>query len=543
VPNRSSRGPHFTTDRIASLLPWLEAAAIVVLQACLLRGFTNQLAVNPVDEARVLYQWPAILVGHWSEVNLAISPVVSTVYALLRAIIPSVQPLSDVVFVGCAIGSPLAVWWMLRAVAPFPAPWIAACVWATAEPVLHFEQLAVRPTTYLFSNVIYITALGFAFRGRRVWALSLGLIACANRAEFTPWLLLTVLMTAWLSWRRRRLSPAWIAAVVLTAGFFVFQQVHPSCRGRFWYSFQQHYGLGAAERLGWEDTSRGFHEGPAVTDANFPGVGSVVEAAKVNPREFLAHLLHNIALVPGAMSSVLLGITYPVSPTRWAFLLAVGLLACVGLWRGRRWLGVRLRRLPVEGRVASAISLYVMVVLLVVRPKESYLFPFLTLWLPLITLLAWAGWRSLGSIARSVRRWRVGVVLVVVVLVAAPFLPRRFPVIAGEHRGVRETLLALERFHVPRDARLLTFFGWAVVRYGDRDTNLVVNFEDYVLGISGSDSLQRLMGSGDLDYVLLPWLLVVKSGPLSGIVFSEVGRPQWELVGFTSRMMCYRRVQ
>jgi hypothetical protein len=530
-------------NRIARLLPWLEAVAIVLLQGFLLRGFTNQLALHPADETRILLQGRAILAGHWSGVELAWSPVLSTVYALLLTIAPTLKPQSDVIFVICAIGSPLAVWWMLRALVPSPMALAAACAWATADPVLHYSQAMIRNNCYIFNHAIYFTALGFALRRRPAWAFGFALVACLDRAELTPWLLLTVWILSWLSWRqRRRLSLTSMAVVVSVTALFALQQVHRSYRDRSWFAFSQHYGIGKLERAGEADSyQRGMHTGKEITREDFSGSTTILGAVAADPAAFLAHLAHNAALVPGPLLHVMAGSSWPVSPMRGAFLLAVGLLACSGAWRGRRWLGKRWRRIPRTARVASLTSLSILAVALVIRPRQELLLPILALGFPLIGLLAHAGWRSLGGAVRGACRPHAGVVFAVGVLLVAPFLPRVYPVIANENQPGRETIAAVDRFEIPRNARLLGFFRWSLVGYSGRDPSLTIELGNFLEQASGPEALRRLLSGEGIDYVLLPSSTIAWMPRLSVILLPEILGPRWELAGLTSRMMCFRR--
>lgn len=522
--------------------PCLEAAGVVVWQGCMLRGFTASLALHTHDEPTVIAQGRAILDGAWPDALLGWAPIESLAYAGLQLLPLPAVPLSDVMLVLCAVLAPLALWWMLRAIVPAPAAFLSACAWGSSSQVLQHATSMAPPTVYVFVSCFYFVAIGCAVRGHGKTAFVLACCACMERGELTLWFLTAAVLLSWTTWRRLRRLPIPQALVMVTAiGLFVLHQSVPSCRGKSWLAFQQHYAMTTAQRqagaVNRAAATHAFAHPTEIMDRDFPGASSIPGALLSNPRAFAAHLIHNACRTPSAILTVLLGTRLPPSPLRASLLLLIAVLVLLGLVRGWSSFRCRWRSLPTAARSAFLTVPALVTVALVIHPTPSYLLPLSALWIPGVALLACAGCSSTPLLLRARRVLTVAIPLAT--LLAAPLAPRNYPVTHGNHRLIRQTLAILERNAVSRNARTLLFGADPVSAYRAHDREALVEVRRFV--DRGPETLQRVLDTGGVDYIYLNMSFVPWLGPLIQVLQAELDTDRWELVDLNSFETLFRR--
>ena len=343
--------------------PSLEALALVAYVALLVAGVVSWLELSFGDDAAYWGAGQRLAHGDASEWRIEWSPLYVSAYAAL-AKLPLPGHRMDWMHALCVLGSTLALWWALRARCAPHVALLLAGFWALLE-------LPLRATgrVYVFDMALWSLAGGCFLRRRYLPALALMSLAAIDRRETGLWLLALALVVC----RWRRALPPWqrAAFVAAAAGVLVLPPLLGG-GGRFWFAFSQHYALGAVER-GLTDTNPWLdHE--ALRRAAFPTADSFIAAARENPGEVAAHVLHNLQALPDATADAFFK---PLRPQPIARAVLMALLAgglALAVWRRRRGLGFR----DLADRhtlVFCAAAAAPLAVVLVLYPRPALLTP------------------------------------------------------------------------------------------------------------------------------------------------------------------------
>lgn len=341
----------------------LEVLALVAYVALLVGGVAGWLDLPITDDAGYWGAGQRLARGDTSEWRLDWSPLYVAAYAALERL-PLAGHRMDWMHALCVLGSTLALWWALRARCAAPVALLLAGFWALLELPLHDTG-----RVYVFDMMLWSLAGGCFVRRRHLPALALMALAAIDRRETGMWLLALALIVV----RWRNLLPRWQRWTFLAAALSVLALPPLLASGdRLWFAFSQHYALGAVKRGRADGDPWIRHE--VIRRHAFPTAESIVAAARENPSELAAHVLHNLRVLPGAVADAFFK---PLRPQRIArsvlLALLIGGLAISLLRRARgAGFGDLDDRLTIAFCSAAAAPL---LVILLLYPRSGLLTP------------------------------------------------------------------------------------------------------------------------------------------------------------------------
>lgn len=363
----------------------VEGCVLVVLQAVLIWGFAGWSDLNVQDDAQYMRQGLLLFEGRFSEVDYAWSLPLASLFALLHGLGVPVRFQPDVISVGCACASTLAVWWALRKLIAPTAACLAAAWWAGSAQALHLQAA----NSYALGLALGCLAIGLVARGRYSWALGVLVLASLNRGEVSVWLACGGVF--WLIGRRSgRLNlPRVTAWAFAGCGglLFVLLNYGWKARNRSWFAFRRHFQWG--------------HPQGATTADAFPGAASLPQALQADPSAFLEHIARNLLELPQQLLRLVFDAWGWAPPVHMAALTSLLLLALLGALRCLR---PQQRALPTTTRsdaqraavLLLAAAPAVLLVSVLLLPRPPLLLPVLPLALFALFGLATVGLRSLA---------------------------------------------------------------------------------------------------------------------------------------------------
>jgi hypothetical protein len=412
----------------------VEAVALLGLIAVTILGYRDFVDLHPTDEVAYQRAGRALFEGDASLGALAWAPVFSFFYGVLDLLWSNEWGfLQDAVHLGTRIAAVFSAWWAVRGILSPGAAFLAAAWWSCSIP---FVVTTVHPicNVYLFTAVLHFLAVGCFARRRIVCGLVMLLLAVLNRAELAPWLITFALVLAlrrgsWGGHGSRRVFVLAVAA--LACAVPVFHWVAPAAQARSWMVFSQHYASGWAER------HKSFERAPMeynqeITGASFPSATSVGGALIENPSESLAHLWHNVTLLPAVVRGALFSPMVHMETVGVVLVIMLLFLAILGLGRPPPRDEVR----DVELEWALRLSLLTLPIMLLVRSRMDLLLPNVIV----VTVI-------LGRLAtRGLIRVKLkipGTAPAMLVLAGVAVMPRLFPVDRADVLPIREAVSVL----------------------------------------------------------------------------------------------------
>lgn len=339
---------------------------------------------------------------HNGTLRWAWSPVF-TLLNSLASLIPgfALHPI-DLIGLTLAVGSTLALWWMLRAALPPDAALVAAMWWAFLWPTPLTMHL------FLFTMSVWTVSCGFFLRGRWFWALIFAGLGMVDRIETALWLFALGLIVLFYG---RTLGARWhwrLVYPLLPVVFVAAVSGLPARESRAWLAFSQHYGESLRQRLGGPIERDGVVLDPwsnwqLVMEWKFPGAEGPLQAVWGNPSEAVAHFTHNLAALPRSFARLFFA---PFPDPAWLYIgLLLGLLATLllGVWRNRRDLRSYMQCLTPAGWALVVSGLAMISVAVFVHPRRE----FLVIWSAPVFLLLTAvlAWREQARAPARVVVW------------------------------------------------------------------------------------------------------------------------------------------
>lgn len=426
----------------------------MAIQLVLIWNFWNHVDIHIVDEVNYYYRGYMFLRGELSALSLAWGPLYCVAYGLLDLLpLGDVLPL-DVMNVVVVMGSPLALWWFLRAVYPAPLPVLAAAWWGASPLLLNSGEVMALQYVYVCGLSLLALSAGFLVRGRpRLCAAAL-VAACLVRIEYSAVLIVAggLLLVFGRRWSRASVIRTGWLLVLPGLALAAIAVVHRGIGERSWLAFRQHRALVAWRLAGAPKTAVGAHPFGAPDrwiQRDFPTATSIGEAVRENPAAFLGHVRHNIDELPAALGQLFLQGHAHFQGLRLAALICAVVLLLAGVISCRG----QLRRLFPTRRLEPWLLLgggaVTAPIALMFKCRAELMLPLLLLGTCAAANLVLAGSRLLKLQQIPGARWlRVG--LPMLVLTAAAAGPAVFPA-SGNKRLAHRTSARIVQQHLPDD--------------------------------------------------------------------------------------------
>jgi hypothetical protein len=556
-------------DRV-SASAWFAYGSILLIQSKLLWGIWDYRDLTNGDTASYFRD-----ANSWADslhVNSVYSPLYTAAWGSLKWLIHDVYAVTIAHRVIIVLAATLLVLAVLRRLLPPGIAWLLA-LWWTVVPINYDTVYEVHLFALLPTLAAVLVAL--TFRGILMRAGVFLLLAAAGllvRTELlvavVPWAVLWAGYEIWMARRgllealprwERRASRA--VPIVLAAGLFagVLITAAGGSRVRAADSKQkiilcQNYYAGVSQREKYPqglDPNRPLSCGGVMLATFGDSRPTWVEAIRANPSAMGEHLLWNAQLIPQGMELMLfnqISGTLHVNPdsvpvtnsVAGAFLglAAVTALIFAGLvllWRERRrWWEDWLRQRAWGWAVLGCLGIAALIVMLMIRPRPSYLFNFSVLTLAVIGTCAMVigsrwGWSS---------RLRAAIpLLAVAVLIAVPshFHANYVTPQAGQGRPLLQMYDRLKPFRsvlAPITTRFLApQFAVEGCIYATEGANCgrSVSYLEAITGAEGQTSLPELIKERQVNLIYADEQVL--TNPLARDLMERLDRKGWEALG------------